>query len=56
MKFSFFPIYLLIKTYQFNSFYCKIFTPATRVQCGRKGFDSGKEGEAEFSEWPWHVS
>ena len=27
-----------------------------RVQCGRKGFDSGKEGEAEFSEWPWHVS
>ena len=26
-----------------------------RVQCGRKGFDSGKEGEAEFSEWPWHV-
>ena len=26
-----------------------------RVQCGRKGLDSGKEGEAEFSEWPWHV-
>ena len=26
-----------------------------RVQCGRKGFDSGKEGQAEFSEWPWHV-
>jgi len=27
-----------------------------RVQCGRKGFDSGKEGEAEFSEWPWHAA
>ena len=27
-----------------------------RVKCGRKGFDSGKDGEAEFSEWPWHVS
>jgi len=27
-----------------------------RVQCGRKGLDSGKEGEAEFSEWPWHAA
>ena len=26
-----------------------------RVKCGRKGFDAGKEGEAEMSEWPWHV-
>ena len=26
-----------------------------RVKCGRKGFDAGKEGEAEMAEWPWHV-
>lgn len=27
-----------------------------RVKCGRKGFDAGKEGEAEMSEWPWHAA
>jgi len=30
-------------------------TPS-RAQCGRKGFDSGEEGEAEMSEWPWHAA
>ena len=30
-------------------------TPS-RGKCGRKGFDSGQEGQAEMSEWPWHVS
>lgn len=27
-----------------------------RAQCGRKGFDSGEEGEAEMAEWPWHAA
>ncbi|XP_023328590.1 chymotrypsinogen A [Eurytemora carolleeae] len=26
------------------------------TQCGRKGFDSGRDGKAEMGEWPWHVS
>ena len=25
-------------------------------RCGKKGKDTGKEGEAEMAEWPWHVS
>lgn len=28
----------------------------TKFRCGRKGFDSGQDGEAEMAEWPWHVS
>ncbi len=28
----------------------------TRSRCGKKGFDSGQEGEADMAEWPWHVS
>ena len=27
-----------------------------RTRCGKKGKDTGKEGEAEMAEWPWHVS
>ena len=30
-------------------------TPS-RSRCGKKGFDSGHEGEADMAEWPWHVS
>jgi hypothetical protein len=30
-------------------------TPKTS-RCGKKGKDTGKEGEAEMAEWPWHVS
>jgi len=30
-------------------------TPS-RVQCGRKGFDAGRDGIAEMSEWPWHAA
>jgi len=30
-------------------------TPS-RGKCGRKGFDSGQEGQAEMSEWPWHAA
>jgi len=26
-----------------------------RTRCGKKGKDTGKEGEAEMAEWPWHV-
>ena len=29
-------------------------TPS-RSRCGKKGFDSGHEGEADMAEWPWHV-
>ena len=29
-------------------------TPSQLV-CGKKGRDSGREGVAEMSEWPWHV-
>lgn len=25
-------------------------------QCGKKGFDSGREGKAEMGEWPWHAA
>jgi hypothetical protein len=25
-------------------------------RCGKKGKDTGKDGEAEMAEWPWHVS
>ena len=28
----------------------------SRSRCGKKGFDSGHEGEADMAEWPWHVS
>jgi len=28
----------------------------TAAQCGRKGFDSGREGKAEMGEWPWHAA
>jgi len=27
-----------------------------RLECGRKGRDSGREGVAEMSEWPWHAA
>ncbi len=27
----------------------------TRARCGKKGFDTGNEGEADMAEWPWHV-
>jgi len=30
-------------------------TPS-RTQCGRKGFDSGKQGTADMAEWPWHAA
>lgn len=30
-------------------------TPS-RIKCGTKGFDSGRKGFAEMSEWPWHVA
>ena len=25
-------------------------------RCGKKGQDSGRDGEADMAEWPWHVS
>ena len=24
-------------------------------RCGKKGQDSGRDGEADMAEWPWHV-
>ena len=30
-------------------------TPS-RSRCGKKGQDSGRDGEADMAEWPWHVS
>ncbi len=30
-------------------------TPS-RARCGKKGFDSGQEGEADMAEWPWHAA
>lgn len=27
-----------------------------RSRCGKKGFDSGHEGEADMAEWPWHAA
>lgn len=30
-------------------------TPS-RSRCGKKGFDSGHEGEADMAEWPWHAA
>jgi len=30
-------------------------TPSA-AECGRKGFDSGREGQAEMGEWPWHAA
>jgi len=30
-------------------------TPS-RSRCGKKGFDSGQEGEADMAEWPWHAA
>jgi len=27
-----------------------------RNRCGKKGFDSGHEGEADMAEWPWHAA
>jgi hypothetical protein len=29
-------------------------TPS-RSRCGKKGFDSGHDGDADMAEWPWHV-
>ena len=30
--------------------------PAPKAsRCGKKGKDTGKDGEAEMAEWPWHV-
>jgi len=28
----------------------------SRSRCGKKGFDSGHEGEADMAEWPWHAA
>jgi len=30
-------------------------TPS-RSRCGKKGFDSGQDGEADMAEWPWHAA
>jgi len=31
--------------------------PAPKAsRCGKKGKDTGKEGEAEMAEWPWHAA
>lgn len=30
-------------------------TPS-RSRCGKKGFDSGHDGEADMAEWPWHAA
>jgi len=30
-------------------------TPS-KIQCGKKGFDAGRDGVAEMSEWPWHAA
>lgn len=33
-----------------------ILPTAGKARCGKKGKDTGKEGEAEMAEWPWHAA